>query len=780
MSSFQTNISTLGNTASFYDWFNQYNNEVLTKLNNAKLARPLAGDGITFTSASDGGYTFELSGTLSKNMVFNGSVLFAGTVDLATVNLSALSVGVSGNFISAGVTAGKVVRVTNSGGLTLAIADGASNAEALGIAIEVGTTKTVVAVGGKISGNQIANNLISGGFTSGCVYFLDPTVAGGITRTEPTLVGHVSKPVILGLSTTEAVILPYRGQLLGGSGSSGDNLFNSAIFITVRATGESEANFKLRPGTVIASEQNYSGSDPHHYSSTIFPNGYFKATSTTPLEKIIGFVSEYVGSYSASSDVTLKVNTSGSVITSITSYSGWSSLESGVIYLTDNGTFTNVKPAVNIISVGNVSDGDLVLNIDSPSQVGSSSVVVSGDSFQNILINGSLSLWQRGTTFGVTHNYPLFYCNGCSLSTYNPFPGVTHNYKPYCADRWVLFGATGENGFTATRGTFLANQTDVLGYPKYYVSLIKNTTVESKRSYFYNIIENYDNTIFPVQVNGKQLIFSFYARTPGGTGSFAVSSLRFNRTVGYTGGTTHATFITTNSNWNRYGVTFIGPSVGTIAPNQYFFLGIGLQENGKTFEFAQFMLEEGATASQPKYVTPEDEYPRAARYYQRSYHPGVPTMTNTVPDPTVQIDGYGNFGEIHRGILQPISVRASLHHTMKYPMLQKPAMVIFSLKGQPNMISIKDPTQPDGYNAYGWKDSSDSGLSGLPCIRVSDSSCYGPCSRTITTPYISTINSSSTDFYFITYSSTCTHDLIGFHYIADADSIIYRFFGSPF
>jgi hypothetical protein len=80
---FQNGITSLGVTASFRDWFNQYNDSVLGKLNNALISRPLAGDGITFTSSNDGGYTLSLSGTIGRTMTFENSVVFQGNVSLS-------------------------------------------------------------------------------------------------------------------------------------------------------------------------------------------------------------------------------------------------------------------------------------------------------------------------------------------------------------------------------------------------------------------------------------------------------------------------------------------------------------------------------------------------------------------------------------------------------------------------------------------------------------------------------------------------------------------------
>lgn len=744
MAPFQTDITSLGQTASFYDWFTQYNTDVLGKLNNVKLARPYAGDGITFSFANDGGYTFELSGTVAKNVIFSGDVTIQGNASFSTSQLSGLVLGFSGNYLAAGVTTGKVVRLTSDGGLTLAKADSASNAEVLGIALSAGTTLATVAVAGKVSGTTLANNLVSGGFTSGCVFFLDATVAGGITRAEPTTIGYVSKPVILGIDASQGLILPYRGQYINGiCGGSGDNFFNSAIYIDIKSKGETLSDFKLRPGAVLGTEEALTDS-PNQYESYAGNNVYFKSRNTTQVEKILGIVSEFVGSYSGTTGdkVTLKVNTNGSVISNITSLTNWSAINGGIVYLNSVGNPTLIKGSSDVLVVGNVSNGTLVVNIDSPNQIIN---VDSGGGgagqFKNYLINGSLSLWQRGR--GVCGAY-----------------GVTAGSTPvkrYLADRWIMWGASGENGFTGQRQTFSPiTQKDVGGYPKYYVSLIKNTTVATDKSYFYNVIED------PRTVSEKQVTFSFYARTPGGTGSFTINSVQYNTSGGYVHGTTHATKTTSNSNWARYDATFIGPTASASLPS-YFLVGVGLGENGKTFEFAQFILEEGGTASTPQFVNIDEEYEKAAPFYQRSYLPDEITGTNTITD--------------NRGVLRNLLPRnLVLSETFKYPMIRVPDSVnIFSLKGNLGEISFKDTSSNDSIT---WYDSKDSALFISPLINCQPSITGSLATRwngfagNPPTNPISNRYRTKTDFFFVPYTSHCWFDFVGFHYVADADTVI--------
>lgn len=737
---FQTEIIPLGPTASFRDWFNQYNNDVLSKLNLAQVAFPNAGDGITFSSSSGGGYTFALSGTVAKEMTFQNSVVFQGGVSLGNVELSGLVYGVSGDYTTAGVTLGKVVRLTNTGGLTLAQADSPQNAEVVGIAISVSTARTLVALAGSISGSSIANNLISGGFTSGCVYFLDPINAGGVTRAEPTSFGQVSKPMILGVGTNEGIILPYRGQYINGiCGGSGDNIFNSAVFIKVESKGESGNVFGLRPGRIVAIN---TGTDPSGtilYNSVGSSNSYYKATNTTKPEAIIGIATEYVGSYTETSGnpVTIKVNTIGSVINDIANFdSDWAKIStSPIVYLTGAGEVIDSSGAQEPkLIVGSIADGNFIVNPISPSQTVTSFVGGGGGKgagSSNILINGSLSLWQRAR--GVTLEYGIT-------------AGSTGN-KQYLADKWVMWGTSGEGGFVAQRQTFNPTQIEVPGYPNYYVRLRKNTTPSTGYAYFYNVVDDVRT------IANKQLTFSFYARTLGGTGTFAIHSIQ-NIASGsgttYTNGTTHSTHTTIDSAWNRYSTTFVGPSATTGITGSYSLVGVRLHNNGATYEFAQFILEQGSTASIPQKVDINAEYARMMPYLQRSYPPDQLTGTNTEnTDSAVALN------------LLPPYFRGRYSYQIKP--VKVPEVKIYSLNGIENTVSI--------FSNVGFVN-----VLNAPSASIATSS---PCSRSplpsaFPIESFITVNPTISDFSFLFnwLPLVCAFDEIAFHYVADAETTI--------
>jgi hypothetical protein len=110
---------------------------------------------------------------------------------------------------SHGFTVGQVVYL-NGSTYALARADLASTAEAVGVVSNVITSNIFeVTELGYITGLS--------GLIPGEVYFLSDSVAGGLTVNEPTIVGSVSKPMLIADSATSGYVLNYRGVVVGGA-----------------------------------------------------------------------------------------------------------------------------------------------------------------------------------------------------------------------------------------------------------------------------------------------------------------------------------------------------------------------------------------------------------------------------------------------------------------------------------------------------------------------------------------------------------------------------------
>jgi hypothetical protein len=102
-----------------------------------------------------------------------------------------------------GLSVGDLVYL-NSTVYTKAKADADGTAEVVGIVSEVsGTDDFTLVTNGWVGGLT--------GFTAGTVYFLSDASAGLLTATEPTDVGHISKPCLIADTTTSGYFFNMRG-----------------------------------------------------------------------------------------------------------------------------------------------------------------------------------------------------------------------------------------------------------------------------------------------------------------------------------------------------------------------------------------------------------------------------------------------------------------------------------------------------------------------------------------------------------------------------------------
>jgi hypothetical protein len=90
-------------------------------------------------------------------------------------------------------------------------ADADSTSEVLGIVTSVPDANTFV-----LSGPGYVTGL--SGLTANTMMFLSTATAGAVQATEPTLTGHVSKPIIFADSTTSGYFVIMRGAVIGGGG----------------------------------------------------------------------------------------------------------------------------------------------------------------------------------------------------------------------------------------------------------------------------------------------------------------------------------------------------------------------------------------------------------------------------------------------------------------------------------------------------------------------------------------------------------------------------------
>ncbi len=621
-------ITDLNDNTSFFEWATKTNSEIIQKLNLLRVYDGISGDGINVvvgvtsdgvgsdnTGVSSGDLFVELSGNVSKGMTFNdvtinGLLNYDFTKSFTGVNTVSSSVtGASADYVN-----GQVVRFVVEGdyrGLTLAKADSPSGAEVFGIVNgETGDNTISVATHGIV-------NIPSGGLEPGCVHFLDPSTAGGLTKTEPNVLGQVSKPILIATSETQGVLYNFRGQLLQGTGGTGAAQGdNNSFFLTGMASG-------FVRGKAIS-----------------FNDGQFEITNgnnSNSMNNCVGIITE--DSTTGLASGVIKVVTNGFVVNSPVTTG------SGPLFVNTDGTlqFTNPGGGSKIVGINVLVGSDFAVVVHPKHDVGSFNPLTgesSGNPIQfstlvpptlfgatsntggvsyvndNELINGSYTIWQRGIGVGSAH---------------------TGTGSTYFADRWVrLNGVTqGSGTFSILRKDFSPTQVEVEGNPLYYTRLNHSITGYTGGDFLHveNRVEGSD------AFRGENMTLSFYARagTSGATCTAFVKQV-YNETEETL--TNLGTF-SLGTDFTKYITSFSMPAMTQI-PNfngaDYVGVGFDILRVPGQLDLAQVKLERGLASTPVRPKTIEAEYEDCARYYQRSYAPDVATATNTtlsgVPDST--------------------------------------------------------------------------------------------------------------------------------------------------
>lgn len=193
-----------------------------------------------------------LSGTLNGHTIPGGSGTIALTSDIQSGGVtiqdegSSLStLGTTLNFVGAGVTASgtgatKTITISGGGGSGsgqnvswsvtqsshgLAVGDVIYNNGSAYVKAQANATGTLgLFVVSAVADTNTFTATFSGkitlsSLTAGQYYFVSTTSAGDFTATEPT--SGYSNPILFALSTTEAVVLPFRPQDLTAGGAAG-------------------------------------------------------------------------------------------------------------------------------------------------------------------------------------------------------------------------------------------------------------------------------------------------------------------------------------------------------------------------------------------------------------------------------------------------------------------------------------------------------------------------------------------------------------------------------
>ena len=132
--------------------------------------------------------------TLVSLYVYNGT---AWTPAGGGSSLLAITTQTAHGFVTADL--GAPLYLTAGGVYTKAKADASNTAEVIGL---IGSTIDANSFNLVMVGQTTVNTAVTGGaMVVGTSYYVSPTTAGALTATEPTTIGHVSKPVGVAIST---------------------------------------------------------------------------------------------------------------------------------------------------------------------------------------------------------------------------------------------------------------------------------------------------------------------------------------------------------------------------------------------------------------------------------------------------------------------------------------------------------------------------------------------------------------------------------------------------
>ena len=148
--------------------------------------------------------------TLQSLYVYNGS---SWTPAGGGSSLLAITTQASHGFVTADL--GAPLYLTAGGVYTKAKADAANTAEVIGL---IGSIIDANSFNLVMAGQTTVNTAVTGGaMVVGSTYYVSAATAGLLTATEPSVIGNVSKPVGVAISTTVLEFVNMRGVVVGGT-----------------------------------------------------------------------------------------------------------------------------------------------------------------------------------------------------------------------------------------------------------------------------------------------------------------------------------------------------------------------------------------------------------------------------------------------------------------------------------------------------------------------------------------------------------------------------------
>ena len=566
-----------------------------------------------------------------------------------------------------------------------------------------------------------------GGLTAGEIYFLSPGTSGGITPVEPTVGGQVSKPVIMGITGDEGIVLNYRGQFLKGSGTGGTGGINDNRFWIA------PDNTDLVRGVVAR----FDGTN------------WKKAFAPSELSDSVGLVTD-------------RVNLDGTDFVEIVTTGHLNNIPvkegaSGLVYIGPEGQLVDEvpsgaqKPFAVVWPDGSDQRRGVIVNQNHAGGGGAAGAYWDGGAgqYNNTPLNWAVrSSTSGGATYGAAINENIMVNGGFDI--WQRSIGKDSSYgatgSTYFADSWVrIDGVSGAGGIPGTyslqRQEFAKNQIDVFGNPKYYLSSKHVIAGTGGHHGDRIVIQNRINDARTAR--GQDVTLSFSAKC-GITG--ATMGIVVNQYDGTNSHTQDVASASLGTIWGKHEVSFTMPNLN-VSPTQEHYVGVGfdvtrLAPQNTTFDLAKVKLERGlvATVNPPSDVAKELE--KCSEFYQRTYNVDENTHSVTMLDdnnPTLTV------------LDITTTPMKDYYHRFPVRMNSIPDVTFFS---------PKTGTTADAYNRTAEKD-----------LRYTSgtNSSYGTRSSSTGARTIIAEHKTRDGLYIVIPEGTVLWDQVSAHYVADAD-----------
>jgi hypothetical protein len=215
-----------------------------------------------------------------------------------------------------------------------------------------------------------------------------------------------------------------------------------------------------------------------------------------------------------------------------------------------------------------------------------------GQAGKNKIINGDMSIWQRGTSF-------------------------SNIFGVYTADRYISGYGTG-----GTQSIAQQDVTGATGLPNHIRWAMRYSTT-SAASGQYNVTQRIEDV---QTLAGQTVTFSFYARRVSGTGTtIRLNAYQLFGTGGstFTQPATDIDFTVTNSDFQRFSYTFTMPAMTgkTIGTGSYLDFRLGYPTAVSVFDVTGWQLESGSKATPFQTASGgslQSEMAMCQRYYFRA------------------------------------------------------------------------------------------------------------------------------------------------------------------